>query len=220
MLSLDPVLQGVRLLEIAFATVPRAPLWTAQLEAGREVPAGTVLEPGEVVELELETEDRQPVWWTGRPTGTRTANLFRYGPHRLRLSCERGHPAALRAAERFLNASWLQGNADDPGLLRALAQLAPGEGVNLRDEGHAVRQEATVRVSPGESAVLPAPVQAVIAWTDWEEVLQLNLLFLEARAAMERRLRAAQRDADFPGDADLPRYRADLGFVGTRRWLD
>lgn len=206
------------MLEISFQVWPEVPGWIQQAAPYRECPAGTPLEPGEEMEFEFENDAGELMWWTGRLTGARTANPTRYGPHRLHLSA-RGAAAARHAAEDFLNAAWLQGNAESPDLLRDLAQLMPGDEVNLREEGHAVREEETVLVWTGLSAFHGEPPQARIPWGDWMEVLRLNLMFLAARAAMERHLGTVQVEGELPGQDDLPSYRWDRGFQGDPRWL-
>ena len=217
-LSPEALLRDVKLLEIFFRVQPELPGWIQQAAPYRECPAGTPLEPGEEMEFEFENDAGELMWWTGRLTGARTFNPARYGPHRLRLGA-RGSAGARRAAEDFLNAAWLQGNAESPDLLRDLARLTPGDEVNLREEGHAVRERETVLVWTGLSAFHGEPPQAGIPWNDWTEVLRLNLRFLAARAAMERHLGTVLAEEDLPGQDDLPSYRWDIGFRGVERWL-
>lgn len=212
------LLKDVRLLEISFRVLPGVPIWIQQAAPYRECPAGTALEPGEEMEFEFENDAGELMWWTGRLTGARTANLARYGPHRLVLGAQ-GDAGARRAVETFLNAAWLQGNAESPDLLRDLARLAPGDEVNLREEGHAAREGETVLVWTGLSAFHGAPPQAGISWGDWTEVLRLNLKFLAARAAMERHLGMVLVEEDLPDQVDLPAYRWDVGWQGVDRWL-
>ncbi|SMB83332.1 hypothetical protein [Deinococcus hopiensis] len=212
------VLFGLTLVEIRFTTVAGQPEWVEECCPYRECLAGTPLEADEVVQLEGENDQGEAVWWTARLTGARCPNLSRYGNHTLRLGCQRGPWQALQAVEAFFNGSWLQGNAEDPSFLRSLAELRPGEGVNLREEGHAVRVGDCVSLWSGMSYLGAELPQAQIAWEDWSELVKLNLVFLDLKAAVEAFVRNAQRETKLPGDAALPQYQAAHGFLCAERW--
>ncbi|WP_293912968.1 hypothetical protein [Deinococcus sp.] len=206
-------LRGVELEEIHFAVNPGQPLWLPTFSHVDERPANSPLAPGEVVTLEAE-DDSGAIWWVGVPDGGRNLNPSRYGSTRLRLSCATGRPEALSALSEFLNASWFH-DLDDPGFLTALAAMSPGNGVNLRDEGLAIREREGewVHVWAGES-YFGGAAQAHVLMSELRSVAGLCLQFWHLRQRFEARLQTVQHESELPTADELPRYQAGHGFTG------
>jgi hypothetical protein len=211
-------LRGVVLEELRFARIPGQPLWLPTFSHIDERPAESPLAPGEGVRLEGE-DDTGEIWWVGVPGGDRVLNPSLYGSTCLRLSCATGRPEALGALREFLNASWFH-DLDDPGFLSALAAMSPGNGVNLRDEGLAIREQSGewVHVWAGESYCSPSDrggaAQAHIRMSELEAIAGLCLRFWHLRQQFSAKLQTIQHESELPTDDQLPRYEAGCGFTG------
>ena len=209
-------LSGVVLEEIRFGVNPGQPLWLPTFSHVDERPAGSLLAPGEVITLE---DDSGEVQWVSVPDGGRNLNPSLYGSTRLRLSCVSGRPGALAALSEVLNAGRFH-DQDDPGFLTALAAMLPGNGVNLREEGVAIRERKGewVHIWAGESYGSPSDrggaAQAHVRMSELSELAALCLKFWHLRQRFAAKLQTIQHESELPGDTQLPRYDAELGFTG------
>lgn len=211
-----PAIRGLVLQEIHFVTDLHQPLWEPVAVPVGERAAGSPLAPDEVIQMELEDDQGKVIWWIGRLDGTRRANSRRYPSHRLTVRCDQGDPEALRAIQTFLNGSWLQ---QDETYLAALMELASGGSVNLREEGHVVRDGDRGYLWADTAAFRPDP-QVQVVWSEWVALLALNRQFLRLRRKVDEAVSTARTEADLPGDLDLPRYHIGRGFQGEDRWKD
>ncbi|THF71100.1 hypothetical protein E7T06_04675 [Deinococcus sp. Arct2-2] len=122
-------------------------------------------------------------------------------PHRVSLNT-RGHADAVHVLNEFVNGSWLQDA--DLQFLPELLNLAPdGGGVNLREEGTAVRQGGRVHIYPS-STFTPG---ANVSYAEFCEVVRLNLIYLELRRFWIERPQAKVLPV-----AGLPYYDTKRGF--------
>jgi len=96
-------------------------------------------------------------------------------PHRVILKT-RGQACAVHALTEFLNASWLQ-DSDLDFLPHLLNLSGEGSGVNLREEGTAVRRGERIHIYP---MAAPTP-SADVNYAEFCEVVRLNLLYLHLR---------------------------------------
>lgn len=213
---LAPALQlsGVRLEAIWFTSNPGEPLWRPTYGQMEERPAGSPLAPGEEIFAEGE-EQGQAIWLISALDGNWAMNSSRYGCTQLRLSCAAGSADALDALHVFLSASWLQA-LDDHQFLTALAEMTPGGGVNLREEGQAMRERngEWVAIWPSYDR-LP---ETYVRMGELSEITVLCLRFWHLRQRFKKALAAMTQAADQPTEDELPRYEAGRGFVNAERW--
>jgi hypothetical protein len=198
-----PALGNFSLKQIVFERHPTAPLWIDN-STWEERPIGSTLAPGE--ELMGDGPDCILVIV---PQPGRYFNPAVYYHHQL-IYQGNGSDQALKAVTDFLNASWLQSNDDT----RFLEALLTDESVNIRDEGHAVRQGDFVYIWPGESYFNHGPA-AKLLFDELSIAININLQFLQYKQLFLERLKLTDIETadDLPKPDSLPAYSLERGLT-------
>jgi len=210
----ETLLEGLTVNDICFPVDLQQRRWLPVAVPVDKRPAGSPLSPGEVIQLELEEDDGRVTWWVGKLDGTYSVNPSRYCAPRLTLRCMSGSAASAQAVQTFLNGDWL---LRDDSFLRQIAELAPGEGVNLREEGQVMR-DGDLALIWSEMTYFSQGPEARVPWGMWLAIIALSRMAVQLKSNIDACVEAAGIDADLPDPQELPRYTPETGWVSAARW--